>query len=90
MKITMTKHDVSNGRIWDPDHNPLGWALRRAGIYHYGIVGSVLMVPDGHDRAISVPLPKRVANWIARAMKRKEVRPMTFELALRAPRLRRA
>jgi len=82
MKITLTSHDVHNGRLWDPDRNPLGWALRRAGVFHYGVVGTVVMLPDERDRAIRVSLPKRVANWLSRARQRKAVRPLSFELSL--------
>lgn len=90
MKVTLTKQDVHEGRIWDPDLNPVGWALRRAGIFHYGVVDSVLMLPDDRDHAVSVSLPKSVANWISRARQRTTVKPMTFEIPVRLKKRRRA
>lgn len=89
MKVTLTKQDVHEGGLWDPDLNPVGWALRRAGIFHYGVVDSVLMLPDDRGHAVSVSLPKRVASWISRARERAAIKPMTFDLSLRAKKRRK-
>ncbi len=84
IKVTVTKGDIEQGRRCDPDCCPIGRALARAGVTHYGVVGASVIVPDERQFAIALRLPQKVADWILDFDGRRPVEPFTFELAVPA------
>ncbi|HWI56617.1 MAG TPA: hypothetical protein VNZ22_05290, partial [Bacillota bacterium] len=60
MKITVTTEDIQQSSRCDPDGCPIGRALSRAGVEHYGVVGSSVLVVDDQNEAQSLSLPPQV------------------------------
>jgi hypothetical protein len=82
MKIEVTQQDIDNGRRCDPDCCPIGRALSRAGVSHYGVVGAAVMIEDAAHTARPLPLPSEVRNWIVEFDGSRPVEPITFNLPL--------
>ncbi len=80
MRITVTQEDIDNGRRCDPDCCPVGRALSRAGLIHYGVIGSAVMIKDGQAHAMALPLPAPVRDWILDFDGSRAVEPFSFEL----------
>jgi hypothetical protein len=87
MTISVTKEDIKHGKRCDPDCCPIGRALSRAGIVHFGVVGPTVMVADDSDHATGLPLPKEVKDWILEFDGAGPVEPITFDLILPAKRI---
>ncbi len=84
MRITVTQEDIENGRRCDPDCCPIGRALSRAGVVHYGVVGEAVMVLDEQQHATDLPLPGEIREWILDFDGRRPVEPISFELPIPA------
>ena len=82
--ITITKEDILNGRRCDPNSCPVGRALSRAGVSHFGVIGPTVVIVDGQDRRRIMPLPENVSEWILEFDACRQVKPLVFELALPA------
>ena len=93
MTIRITREDIENGRRCDPDCCPVGRALTRCGIEHFGVVGTGVMLMDERHYTELVPLPIAVKDWILAFDGKRPVEPISFELVIpsqRKPRSRAA
>jgi hypothetical protein len=82
MKITVTSQDIENGRRCDPDCCPVGRALMRAGLLHYGVHGNEVILLDVHHDPAILRLPEEVVEWILCYDGHRPVEPFSFELPL--------
>ena len=82
MTISVTREDIEQGRRCDPDCCPVGRALSRAGVVHFGVVGPTVMVADDAEHATGLPLPTAVKDWILDFDGAQPVEPITFDLTL--------
>lgn len=80
MQITITVEDIRSGRRCDTGCCPLGRALSRAGINHFGVTPFAVVIPEGETGAQSVPLPVEVSQWLLEYDGGLEVKPMSFDL----------
>lgn len=79
MKITVTREDIDAGRKRDPYDCAVAKALRRAGVAHYGVAGTLVLVKD-RDQRRSVVLPAAVQEWIVDFDWGVPVQPFEFDL----------
>ncbi len=82
MTITITAEDIQRGRRCDPGCCPVGRAISRAGVEHYGVIGTQVMVPSGNSGAKALPLPHNVQNWLLDFDGCMPVEPISFELPI--------
>jgi hypothetical protein len=81
MKIKVTEHDISEGVRRDASNCAVARALRRAGIAHAGVAGTLVLLARG-ARHEYVVLPGRVQEWIAEFDAGGNARPIEFELPI--------
>src|SRR4051812_25193687 len=77
MKIIVTRKDIQNGHKHDPDRCPVARALQRAGVQHFGVLASDVMLADGWNPTALLPLPFRVTDWILDFDAGRPVKPIS-------------
>lgn len=82
MRIEITQEDIRHGCRCDPDCCPVGRALSRAGVSHFGVLGPAVVIADGEQHVTFMQLPEEVTEWILSFDRFEPVRPFTFELGL--------
>ena len=85
MKINVTNEDIERGQQSDPHACAVARAMGRAGLDHFGVMGSSVMVADPSGNLVSSLLPPKVRAWISDFDAGKLVTPFTFELASLGP-----
>jgi hypothetical protein len=81
MKIKVTEMDIQDGIRRDATNCAVARALRRAGIAHSGVAGTLVLLARGTKQEYVV-LPGKVQEWIAEFDAGGNARPMEFDLAL--------
>jgi hypothetical protein len=84
MKIEITQEDIKHGCRCDPSCDPVGRALSRAGIAHFGVLGTAVVVAEDNEHVLFLRLPEEVSEWILSFDRFEPVTPMSFELVLPA------
>src|SRR4051794_37361841 len=80
MKITITKEDIDIGHKHDPERCAVARALTRAGVSHFGVMLTSVVVADGYGHVTGLPLPTAVTDWILNFDGNKPVAPISFDL----------
>lgn len=81
MKIIVTQADIQDGVRRDASNCAVARALRRSGVSHAGVAGTLVLLANGGHHQYVV-LPGRVQDWIAEFDNGGKTEPIEFELAL--------